>query len=158
MATLCSLSSKVLELSPVGYWVDRSEYSADLDWLNMRLRVDSGERNWECVHPALTTFEVQRLADWLDAVRMHGIDAGSHFYATEPNFQLTLENDSQPWSLRATFALAFAPDGGNAREDSETGHSVVLSLDADAISVFTSELRREMDALPTKGISLQQSH
>lgn len=89
----------------------------DSDWLNVRLHLQCGERTWERVDPALTSFEIQWLADWLDEVAQHAATFGSwrhnrlttRIFFTEPCLGFEVLN-GHPTGAAMTFRCFLAAE------------------------------------------------
>lgn len=72
-----------------------------------------GRRRWTVADPALLTWEVGRLAQWLRALAGRTADAPTVFAATEPNLELEARRAGDSFLLRATSDQEFSPWEGD---------------------------------------------
>ncbi|GAA5514834.1 hypothetical protein Dcar01_03595 [Deinococcus carri] len=107
------------ELDLVGYQFPKSENEAS-DWLKIRLVLVHGGERWEKVDPALLTFEVQWLTEWLHQVAAQAEvfrtwrsgRLTSRIFFTEPNLSLEALSGSlggEALTLRVYLAAEFLP-------------------------------------------------
>lgn len=111
----------VLQLGLSGYqFPDPEDQEGDSDWLFVRLRLQHGEYLWERADPALMTFEVQWLVEWLEEVADHVAVFGSwrrdrlttRIFFTEPCLGFEVLNgypSGAPMTLRCNLAAEFLP-------------------------------------------------
>lgn len=116
----------------------------DSNWLIVSGEADLDGCSWAFQDPCLTTFEVERLAAWLDDV-VAGKSAQSICGFTEPN--LEFECVSQE-AVRVSFWLEALPPW--ADQDSDLGDvDFEVPID-DALSVAASGLRRIINRFPIR--------
>jgi hypothetical protein len=80
-----------LELDAIGYQfpdITESDYFLDSNWLIIRGRVEHPRGAWSFDRPCLTTFEVERLARWLEAI-IQGLSYPYVASFIEPNLEFS---------------------------------------------------------------------
>ena len=71
-------------MSLVGYqFPELEDVEYDSNWLNVKIAVTHERGKWSTIDPALLTYEVQWLIDWLKAVSARKYD-NRHLWFTEP--------------------------------------------------------------------------
>lgn len=129
-----------LSLSIVGYQfpkLDTEPY--DSNWLMVSLAVKHPEGSWKETDPCLLTFEVEQLADWLEAVAQgRKVDATRGF--TEPNLSFKLVEGPARWLV-----IHFADWPG-----SERGQDLTLPLDELDLQAAASSLRQQLAQFPQR--------
>lgn len=110
-----------LSLNLISYqFPELEDQEWDSDWLNVRLHLQYGDRLWERLDPALTTFEVQWLVEWLDEVAAHSAVFGSwrhnrlvtRVFFTEPCLGFEVLNGhptGAPMTFRCYLSAEFLP-------------------------------------------------
>ena len=110
------------ELRILGYQfpeLENEDY--DSNWLIIETNVDHPDGHWISQAPCLLTYEVTRLANWLDKiVKSEEVDPEEYFF--EPNLRVWLWNaNTQEKKIRIYFELEsrpeWAPADGGGIED-----------------------------------------
>jgi hypothetical protein len=84
------------EIQILGYqFPNMPEDEWDSNWLQIQLTVVLGQRAWTVTDPLLTTFEVERLADWLEEAK-----AGTMLEFAEPYLTFAFMEGAGGTSLR----------------------------------------------------------
>ena len=124
---------------------DIDDDEGDANWLLIEGVVDLAGRGWRCRDPCLTTFEANRLADWLDACA-NGTPKDPYCDVIEPNLQFELID---PKTLRIAFALEVAPPWSE-RGDDWTMHGFELRV-GPLLTQAATELRNQLRQFPVRG-------
>jgi len=106
-------------LKIIGYQFPDNEDGEDSNWLMVYLAVSLPQGAWSVTDPFLLTYEVKRLADWLDAVDTQ-TQAENEIAFLEPNLLFEVTNPTgRERYLRVYFDLECLPPWA-ARDGSET--------------------------------------
>ena len=127
---------------------DITEDEWDSNWLVVAGKADLDGKSWSFRDPCLTTFEVERLADWLDGVAARK-PVGSICGFTEPNLEFECVSDK---SIRISFWLEALPPW--ARQDScvgDVGFDVPID---ETLSATVACLRRMLSRFPIRAGSV----
>lgn len=147
---LTSRNGSQLGLSIVGYqFPDLATVPYDSNWLNICVRVVHPRGSWTATDPSLLTYEVARLADWLDAVaRGARVEPEESFL--EPNLRFELTHSSLEPSLRVYFDLEsrpkWAPVDGAGNDDLY----VEFPLEEIDLAGAAAILRKQLQAFPQR--------
>lgn len=117
----------------------------DCNWLIIKGQVRLGGEEWTFHDPCLTTFEAERLADWLEAVAS-GAPDDRYCDFVEPNLQFDLVEES---SLRISFALESVPTWAKLA-DRTLGFNVCIGP---ALVEAAKALRAQLKDFPVRGIN-----
>ncbi|WP_144096040.1 hypothetical protein [Croceicoccus sediminis] len=116
----------------------------DSNWLIVAGEADLDGRSWSFRDPCLTTFEVERLANWLDGIAVHE-PVRSICGFTEPNLEFECVSDK---SVRISFSMEALPPW--APPDSDVG-DIGFEVPIDnALSATASCLRRMLSRFPIR--------
>ena len=132
-------------MSLTGYqFPELSDVEHDSNWLNVRIEVKHPRGKWSAVDPALLTYEVQWLIDWLRSVSAGGHDK-RHLWFTEPCLSFHLSpTETEPDKLVVEFSHEFRPPW--ATEDLDEQPNIVFQLKSidliDAAQSLEDQLRR----------------
>lgn len=119
----------------------------DSNWLIVTGRVELDGRRWQFRDPCLTTFEVQRLAKWLDDVAA-GTAKRAFCGFTEPN--LDFEQISNQ-VIRIGFSLeALPPWVARGGDFGEVGFNVPIDRHLESAA---SSLRSVLTQFPVRGLN-----
>lgn len=120
----------------------------DSNWLVVAGEADLKGKSWSFRDPCLTTFEVERLAYWLDGVAARE-PVGSICGFTEPNLEFECVSDK---SVRISFWLEALPPW--ARHDSDLGDvGFYVPIDG-TLSATAACLRRMLSRFPIRAGSV----
>lgn len=135
-----------VELSIVQYqFPTREQMDLDANWLIVEGHVTLLGREWRFRDPCLTTFEVVRLADWLEAsARGQGSGKGCSFI--EPNLDFHGPSNG---AIRVSFALESAPPWAKRGGDwDKHGFDVAVGP---ALAIAAGQLRHALAEFPARG-------
>lgn len=147
-ATAMSLQSQDgwLRISIMRYQfpkIDNDEW--DSNWLVIEGHASIGGRVWRFNDPCLTTFEIMRFADWLDA-QASGIADQAHCAFTEPNLEFERQSDR---TIRVRFSHESAPPWAKPHlGEIEYGFDIPVGP---GLSVAAQQLRRQLARFPVRG-------
>ena len=134
------------ELNIAGYQFPAEE-TADYDsnWLVMKGVVVHPRGNWQFLDPLLLTYEVSRLADWLDALdQMPNSESTLAFI--EPNLEFALLTSAETSVLRIAFALESRPPWVEVGEDWHIDFPI-RGLD---LTAAATSLRQQLSLYPQR--------
>ena len=128
---------------------DLSEAEDDSNWLVIRVDVVHPRGSWQASDPSLLTYELARLADWLDSVAS-GNWAKAEIGFTEPNLELQVIDAGGVRKLRVQFDLELRPAWAPAQEAGAGDVWVefdIRELDLHAAAV---DLRKHLERYPQR--------
>jgi hypothetical protein len=143
-------SGNGLELIILRYqFPDVHEDRWDSNWLVLSGKVSTSDGNsWHFTEPAVTTFELADLADWLRDVALRE-NTFEEFEFTEPNLAFFVANDPVP-TLRVRLAHESAPPWATDQERL-SGVFVDFPLEEADVAVAADELRDALNDFPIRG-------
>jgi hypothetical protein len=114
-------------MSLVGYqFPELEDVEFDSNWLNVKIAVSHQRGKWSAVDPALLTYEVKDLIDWLKELSVGKYDK-RHLWFTEPCISFHLSpTEGAPDRLVIRFSHEFKPPW--ATEDLDEEHQIAFSL------------------------------
>jgi hypothetical protein len=105
----CGVDGQSVELRVVGYqFPDLAEIEFDSNWLRIEGKVSHPRGQWSFEDPCLLTYEVSRLADWLDALAQ-GNSISDEIGFVEPNLSFRIVRSATATVLRVYFELEARP-------------------------------------------------
>jgi hypothetical protein len=141
------------ELAIAGYQfpgVEDDEW--DSNWLNITIYAQSERGSWSSTDPSLSTADIERLADWLDAVA-EGRAQNAEMDFMEPNlsFELRRASDADV-TLRVWFELESRPPWAPA--DAADARDLWLDLDVskEDLRQAARDLRAQLDKFPARAV------
>ncbi len=142
-----------LQLNSVGYQYPHTPHEwYDSDWLDREIRVIDRQGDWSSPDPIMLTWEVARLADWLDAIAGDR-PARSRVSCVAPNlrFELTEYSSSQPM-IGVCFEQGPRPPWDLSRFGFSGGDvaSSELHPTADALRQAAADLRAQLQRFPIR--------
>ncbi len=111
----------VLDISPIGYEATLTEIDNDWDanWLMMMIHVEANDLAWSSSGPSLLTWELLKLAEWVDDLSQKA-EEGRSFSTLEGDIGLTGEKAGNSVKLAIRLDRRFLPlplpDGSVAQE------------------------------------------
>ena len=132
-------------MSFVGYqFPELEEVEYDSNWLNVKIGVSHQRGKWSTTDPALLTYEVKWLIDWLRALSAGKYD-NRHLWFTEPCLSFHLSPaEGEPDKLVIELSHEFRPPW--ATRDLDEQHQIVFPLTSidlvGAARSLESQLRR----------------
>jgi hypothetical protein len=143
-------SGNAFELIILRYqFPDVHEDRWDSNWLEVSGKVTTGEQSWRFSDPAVTTFELADLADWLEAVAL-GDAHDDEFEFTEPNLAFFVVRTPAP-TLRVRFAHESAPPWIEAHDERMAGVLVDFPLAETDLALAANDLRNALIEFPMRG-------
>lgn len=143
------IENQSIELVIANYqYPNNSEGDWDGNWLNIYLKVKSKVGNWQTVDPSLTTWEVQRLINWLH--KLSRVDQPEYLEMnfTEPNlsFEVVDYQSQQNKTLRIKFDLESRPKSAS----DDVKYFVDCLLSSSELSRIASDLEKELSKFPER--------
>jgi hypothetical protein len=143
---LNSSNGNSFQLKIVGYeFPDIKDDYYDSNWLMIQIDVTSNENTWRATFPALITFEVEELADWLSSIDSIKDDPGSRGFI-EPclDFQFSTRPDELQF-LNVFCMNEMSPNGqpGNTSE-------IEFPVSEINLSQAAKDLRLELQKFPQR--------
>ena len=123
----------------------------DANWLIVEGRVAQvGERTWEFRDPALLTWEIERLSNWLEALASGvATEDGEDF--VEPNLRFeVVEKGEDTITLRVYFELEARPPWFFADAAVMDDLWIDLRVDNDDLFAAAEDLRRDLARFPAR--------
>lgn len=118
-----------------------TEEDYDANWLLIRLFIDSPALQWQVVDPALLTWEVSELIEWLEQIAQ-GQAVGSRFEALEPNLRIRLlAHEAQQATLKFELRAEFRPPGTPSDQPFVFESTLDLAALAQQAAHFAQEFR-----------------
>ncbi len=128
--------------------LEREDY--DSNWLNVRIDVITQDYSWSATEPSLLTYEVARLAEWLDAVKQ-GESVEDEIGFIEPCLWFKLTNDNgTAKSLQIHFELEYRPDQSRMEKMRERLCFVEFSLAEIDLEQASASLRSQLSNYPQR--------
>ena len=136
-------------MSLLGYQfpeLEDDEY--DSNWLNVKIEVSNQQGKWSAIDPALLTYEVQWLIDWLRA-----LSGGNHdkpqIWFTEPCLSFYLSPaEGDPEKLVIELAQGFAPPW--ATKDPGEQHQIEFPLTSIDLIAAAQSLENQLRRYPQR--------
>ena len=151
---LLGKSGSRFELTIIGYQFPTIvDDEWDLNWLNIRIDVESERGKWNATDPSLLTSDVDGLASWLDAVA-DGESQEREIDFLEPNLALELRDESgSRVTLRVWLEVESRPSSAPA--DGAGARDLWVDLDVSKRDVrrSASELRQQLQRFPPRGVA-----
>ena len=123
----------------------------DDNWLVVEGRVSpADERAWKFRDPALLTWEVKRLSDWLEALASgRAVEEGEDFI--EPNLRFEVaDRDQDTVTIRIYFELESRPPWFFAHAEGMQDLWVDFRVDTDDLRSAAEDLRRNLARFPPR--------
>lgn len=138
-------------LNVLGYQypeIDNEEW--DSNWLRMHMAVSVPQGSWSVADPFLLTYEVKRLADWLDAVT-NDTEAENEIGFTEPNLWFeVIDAMGRGKYLRAHFAIECLPPWAASNEHGTEDIFAEFSLSSIDLHTAADSLRYQLSVYPQR--------
>ncbi|WP_438503489.1 WapI family immunity protein [Deinococcus alpinitundrae] len=165
----------VVELSVEDYQFPHiQDEEWDADWVFIRLQLQVGEHQWERTDPALTTFELENLAAWLQEVAQHADVFGSWkhnrlstaCFFTEPNLTFKAYSghvSGQPVTLRLFLTHEFLPSfkqhlpNHSLNEDIQEVY-LEFGVDEAQLRILSDQIRQDLRRFPVRGVQSSALH
>lgn len=137
------------KMSLVGYqFPELEDVEYDSNWLNVKIEVSHHRGKWSAIDPALLTYEVEWLIDWLRAVSAAKFDK-RHLWFTEPCLSFHLSPaEGDPNKLVIEFSNEFKPPW--ATEDPDEQHQLAFSLRSIDLIGAASSIENQLGRYPQR--------
>ena len=125
---------------------DITEDRWDSNWLVVSGRASTDDRSWSFVEPCVTAFELEELAEWLEALGNGPAD----LTFAEPNLAFAFA----PWPLptiRIRFAHGSAPPWLTNADERSAGITLDFVTSPDHAKALAADLRNALDEFPPRG-------
>jgi len=100
------INNQFVELSVLGYeFPEKTDDEWDSNWLLIHINVVSNEKQWDITDPAITSFELKWLIDWINNISENKIEKYKWMDFTEPCISFELINNFDSRMLKA-FSLS----------------------------------------------------
>jgi len=138
-------------LTIIGYQYPALATAAyDSNWLTIRIDASNRHGTWSATDPCLLTYEISRLADWLDAIA-----AGRATKAVcgfiEPCLRFRLDEDAAgQQELRIYPELELRPPWAASKYAGQEDLWLTFPLSAIDLPTATSLLRRQLEQYPQR--------
>jgi hypothetical protein len=120
------------------------------NWLYINIAVNHPKGNWTATDPSLTTFEVERLAKWLEDIH-HETDQLSSYGFTEPYIEFEIiKNKNKQSELRVYLERIYLPDWGVSRGAGFRDFWIEFSLNELDLIQAAKDLRLELQNFPQR--------
>ncbi len=150
---LRSADGSELELGIAGYEFPRGGLGEDDDnWLRIRVQVGSPRGSWEATAPTMQTWEIARLADWLEDASRRRVAPFARLEFLEPSLAFEVRRVADGWvALRAYFELQLRPAWAWRGYVGEPDLWVDLAVATEELGVASESLRVELERFPVRG-------
>jgi hypothetical protein len=132
----------------IGYqFPELEDVAYDSNWLNVKIVVSQGRGKWSAVDPALLTYEVESLADWLKELSAGKYDKRDLWF-TEPciSFHL-LPCEGEPDRLAIEFSHEFRPPWA---KDLDEEHQITFPLASIDLIKAAQQLEDQLHQYPQR--------
>jgi hypothetical protein len=121
----------------------------DSSYVTISIRVGAPEETWEETAPCLNIFELQTLAEWLEAVAAHRPEIGEvDLLEPELNFSIAREGGGEV-TLRVRFHLEGRPE--EMAVDAPTDRDYIdIRIDREQLRSAAAELRRDLETVAAR--------
>lgn len=143
------INDQSVELKITNYqFPETTDREWDGNWLNIYLKVKSDLGHWQTIDPALTTWEVHEIIDWLTKLSKNERPKYTDLGFTEPNlsFELLNKESDNPKLIRIKFSLEFRPK--SAKGDTE--YFVDIKADNRNLEFYALDLKKELAKYPER--------
>jgi hypothetical protein len=150
---LVSSNGSSFALTIVGYQfphLAQEEY--DSNWLNIHIDVATPEHSWSATDPCLLTYEVARLAEWLEAIDQ-GKPVEYEIGFTEPCLWFRLAKTKLRGivkSLRVHFELELRPEWARSEQMRKRDLFVEFPISEIDLQQAASALRTQLSDYPQR--------
>lgn len=136
------------ELSIIGYQFPNARTELyDSNWLIIQLNISDSQGAWNVADPCLLTYEVNRLANWLDK-----IDSGNFGRRdcdfTEPVISFHLTEHNQQKYVRIRFTIEALPAWAQNQDE----YFIEFPLSEINLKQATNDLRKQLEKYPKRAI------
>ncbi len=135
----------------MGYEFPELQYVPyDSNWLNIKIEVSHERGKWSAIDPAMFTYEVASLIDWLRAVSAGKYDERDLWFV-EPCLSFHLSPpEGEPDKLIVEFSHGFAPPW--ATHDLDEEHQLVFELRTLDLIAAAQSLENQLRQYPQRTV------
>ena len=141
------INGQFVELNILGYqFPEILNDQWDSNWLMVHINVKSTKKHWESVDPAITTFELKNLINWLKNISDNKIEKYTDMDFTEPNIAFELKNnfDSTTKEIKICFRLEFSPLKNGKK------YSIQFKATNEQLKTYVKNLEYELNKFPER--------
>lgn len=120
----------------------------DSNWLNIFIKVDSTRGNWQAIEPALLTWEIQQLIEWLKRILANKKIHENPITFIEPCLVIELLKKNDKKNLRFHFNYEFKPQNAN----DEIEYFVDASFSNQEFKDLITNLENELSKFPERTV------
>ncbi len=122
----------------------------DSNWLTIRIDATNPQGTWSATDPCLLTYEVSRLADWIDAIAAGTATKASCGFI-EPSLLFRLDQDAAgQQELRIYLELELRPPWAASKFAGQEDLWLAFPLSAIDLPSAASMLRQQLDRYPQR--------
>ncbi|CAG0994973.1 hypothetical protein ANAEL_02530 [Anaerolineales bacterium] len=121
----------------------------DSNWLSIQIDVTYSKGNWTAVDSSLTTFEVEELATWLEAVHSKTNKLSSWSFV-EPCLEFQIRKQNRVKVLMIYFELEMLPKWVESKGIGFRSFGIEIPISEIDLLQVAKELRLELDKFPQR--------
>lgn len=121
----------------------------DSNWLVIDLKVKSPQGSWSVSDPSLLTYEVSKLADWLENIAAHNFEEVECCFM-EPVLEFRTNINNQVSNLEIRLFHEALPNWITDRRERQKGISLFFTLTDLDLNSAVAELRRQLQRYPQR--------
>ena len=143
------LNNQTVEIKITNYqFPETQDKEWDGNWLNIYLKVISDFGHWQTTDPALTTWDMQKIIDWLIGLSKNEKPKWVDLGFTEPNlsFELLNQESDNPKLIRIKFNFEFRPK--SAKNDVD--YFVDIEVNNNELELLALDLKKELAKYPER--------
>jgi hypothetical protein len=148
---LVSRDGPSFELAILGYeFPELEEADYDSNWLVVRIDVTTPEGSWTATEPSLLTYDVKRLADWLDDVKNNQQMVDEIGFIEPLLWFKVLGGPFKGKNLRVYFGIEYRPPWARSRPAYEGEIWPEFPLSEIDLNAAAQSLREQLSRFPQR--------